>query len=215
MINSSCAASYFSPKLNGFYHSNMNPFAKPSIAKMGSPPSRSGDSSQCSNVSGRKIRCKRNALPNRKRCQLCTRSNFESLKRNFLTRMVVHSKKCDTLKGYKWARDSYVAKKWLDSMYRNTGATCYWCGETNLDCRTRTGSNGFTLERLSNKLPHLKRNCVFACGLHNRRSWRPGFTDLPFHLKKINDIIRVSRCTMLKQERMCLEIHSNRFGSTI
>ena len=205
-------ASYFLPNFNGIYHSNIDPFAKSSIAKMDSPP-HSGDSSQCSNVSGRKIRCKRIALPNRKRCRLCTRSNFESLKRNFLTRMVVHSKKCDTLKGYKWKRGTYVTRAWLNHQFRKTGATCYWCGFTNLDCRTRTGANGFTLERLSNNLPHLKRNCVFACGLHNRRSWRSGFTDFPFHLRKITTC--VDRQTILKQERVCLEILSTRFGSRV
>ena len=112
-------ASYFLPEFNGFYHSNKDPLAKPAVAKMGSPP-HSGDSPQlCSNVSGHKTRCKRNALPNRKRCQLCTRSNFESLKRNFLTRMVNHSKKCDILKGYKWPRGSYVTRPWLEKRYNN------------------------------------------------------------------------------------------------
>ena len=209
-MNVKRAASYFLPKLNGDSHSINDPFAKPSINS--SPRARTGvNSRKCSNKSGRGLRCKRAAMVGYKRCMNCTRSSYESIKRNFLTRMILHSKKSDRDKGYTWEPEEYVSRPWLEGLFKKSGPTCYWCGATNLNVRHRTGADGFTLERLSNDLPHLKRNCVFSCGHHNRGSWRKGFQIPPFHILKYRYSLHpgLERETMIKQDRLCLEIQSN------
>ena len=208
-MNTSCAASQFLPELNGDSMGPKDPNPQPTVTitlRTFSPVKFR----RCSNTSGHGSRCKREALPNRKRCQNCTRSNFYSLKRNWATRMVLHSKRSDKYKKYKWEPAEYVNKQWILTMFRKTGATCYWCGATNLNIKRRTGADGLTLERLSNKLPHLKRNCVLACGQCNRQSWRENFKLPPYHLLRYRySLSPVTRDTMITQERLCLEIRAS------
>ena len=207
-MKSSSAASHFLPELNGNSIGPKEPSPQPTITHIhrSSSPVKFR---RCSNTSGHGSRCKREALPNRKRCESCTRSNFYSLKRNWATRMVVHSKRSDKYKEFTWVPRDYVNKQWILSMYRKTGATCYWCGATNLNIDRRTGADGLTLERLCNQLPHLKRNCVLACGQCNRQSWRETFKLPPYHLLKYRySLSPVTRDTMITQERLCLEIRA-------
>ena len=209
-MSSNRAASYFLPDLNGDFHSEKDLITKPSIAtsaRIITPAHQR----KCSNRNGKGLQCKRFARIGFKRCAECSHSSFESLKRNFLTRMIVHSKSRDNTKGYKWAPTDYVDRPWLNAMFKRTGPTCYWCGAQNLNCRTRTGADGFTLERLSNDLPHLKRNCVFACGGCNRMSWRKGFCAPPFHVRKFRYSLHphLTQSTMVKHDRMCLELLSH------
>ena len=208
-MSSNRSASYFLPDLNGVFHSEKDPLAKPAIAT--SARKITGASiRRCSNRNGRGLPCKRVARMGFKRCAPCSRSSYESIKRNFLTRMIVHSKSRDVYKGFTWEPTNYVDRPWLDAMFKRTGPTCYWCGAQNLNCRTRTGADGFTLERLSNDLPHLKRNCVFACGGCNRASWRKGFNAPPFHVRKFRYSLHpdLTQSTMVTHDRMCLELQS-------
>ena len=208
-MNERCAASYFLPDFNGNSHSKKEPIAKPSIASSARQIT-GANLRRCSNKSGKGLQCKRMAMTGYKRCQNCSRSSYESIKRNFLTRMILHSKTRDNYKGFTWAPPDYVDRPWLESLFKKTGPTCYWCGATNLNCRTRTGADGFTLERLCNKLPHLKRNCVFACGACNRASWRKSFVAPPYHVRKYRYSLHPSltQATMINHDRMCLELTS-------
>ena len=208
--NVSCAASYFLPQFNGISMGKNKPIAKPSIARSPRSPG-SVIIRKCTNRSGHGTRCTREALPNRKRCKDCTRMNLESLRRNWPTRMVLHSRRNDEKRGFEWQPGSYITKGWLRRLFKKNGPTCFWCGATNLNLVRRTAADGFTIERLCNALPHLKRNCVFACATCNRKSWHANYKMPPFHLVKYRYSLdtRLSRDTILCQERLCLEIMAN------
>ena len=208
-MTGTCAAWYFSPKFIGKSMGKKEPSAKSAVVIEAIQRCRC-DFRQCTNRSGHGTRCKREALPDRKRCKKCTRMNLESLRRNWPTRMVLYSHRCDLKRSFKWAPSDYISKEWLTSMFARTGATCYWCGATNLNLVRRSGPDGFTVERLCNALPHLKRNCTFACATCNRKSWHSNFKTMPHHLSKyrFSRDPRLTRDTILCQDRLCLEIRS-------
>ena len=181
--------------------------AKSAIAKTPRAIS-SGDYQQCTARGGHGKRCILKAQPGRKRCEKCSRMNRESLRRNWPTRMVLCSRRDDLKRGFVWNESEYITKEWLKGLYRKRGAVCYWCGARHLNVVNRRGADGLSIERLENRLPHLKRNCVFACSDCNRRSWRSKFMMYPYHILKYRYSVdvRLSRETMIRQDRISLEI---------
>ena len=210
-----CAASYLCPGFNGNPMEIHETMAPPAVNDLARQSICEKKVDQCSNKNGRGKRCPRPAWNGFRRCERCHKSNQRSLKRNFLSRMVIHNRNRDHGKGFRWAPGEYVTRDWLLARLDAQGPICYWCGKGNLDTKKRLTDNGIQLERLSNKLPHLKRNCVFACGHCNRRSWRAKWDVTPHHLRRVEGSIdpRLTHKAKVIQDRVCLEL-SSRFGST-
>ena len=206
-----CAASCLAPYLNGDSMGIHEPYAQPSISNIARiSQAQSHETRRCSNTNGRGNRCKRPAWKHWKKCKQCHESNQRSIKKNYISRMVIYSRDKDQRKDITWKPEEYVTKEWLGKHFAKVGATCYWCGACHLDTYNRRGAKGLQLERLSNDLPHLKRNCVFACGDCNRRSWTSKWDKIPHHLLKYNHQLddRLSYKTKITQDRLCLEIAS-------
>ena len=103
--------------------------------------------------------------------------------------------------------EEYITKEWLKDLYK-TRNNCYWCGAGYLSTVTRQRNHGIQIERLCIKLPHLKKNCVFACAYCNRRSWQDTWKEEPYHLRKYRYCFhpKLRRETKILQDRLCLEI---------
>ena len=218
------AASYLEPYFNGNSMGSKGTMAPPAVndkARLDVCKKKVGDEKipaetirKCSNKSGKGRQCPRPAFKHFRRCEQCHMSNRRSIRRNYVSRMVIWSRDRDRAK-FKWSPGEYVTRDWLAHRLETKGPNCYWCGKTDLNTRKRLNDDGLQLERLSNDLPHLKRNCVFACGYCNRRSWSKKWKEVPFHLRKpLSGVeLRLTHKARITQERVCLEIHSTRFGS--
>ena len=217
--NNERVASYFLPEINGKSPLKQSTCAPQPMTEIAGKCQVQKNAELCSNKSGRGIRCKRFAQEGYKRCEKCLASGRRSVLRNFLTRMVVHSRTKDRQKGFKWDPEEYVDRNWMEKIFmKRYGRSCYWCGKV-MNRRKRTGSDGLQLERLNNSLPHLKSNCVFACGHCNRRSWRPKWDKVPHHCTLFPGALddRLEHCVKVNQDRVILDLlrrQSNRSGST-
>ena len=165
----------------------------------------------CSNRSGHGTRCKRFAVEGRKRCAKCAACARRTRIIHWASAMVNQSKTSDKAK-QRSSDDSYVNKLWLESLYK-THSNCYWCGAGYLTIGNRQRNGGLQIERLNNDLPHLQRNCVFACAYCNRRSWKPNWREEPYHLRKYRYCYhpKLSRVTKIRQDMICLELRSTFF----
>ena len=202
----SCAATQFLP---------ISPFESPldlkatalsTIAVDGSA-STSGNFRQCSNKGGHGTRCKRPAVEGRLRCAKCMACARKTRVIHWRITMVNQSKFADRKKDFTWRPEEYITADWLKFLYE-TQPDCYWCGASYLCTKNRRHNRGRTIERLDNSLPHLKRNCVFACAWCNRRSWQPSWKIEPFHLHKYKYCVspKLSRKTKLLHDRLVLEL---------
>ena len=209
-----CAASCLAPEINGDSMGFRDLDAPPAIGDIARTLQvQSYVTRRCSNKNGRGRQCPRPAWKHWKKCRKCHEGNRTSIKRNWLSRMVIYSRDKDQRKDITWQPEEYLTKEWLGNLFNKVGATCYWCGACHLDTYNRRGAKGLQVERLSNDLPHLKRNCVFACGDCNRRSWTKKWDKVPYHLLKYNHQLdkRLSHATKVRQDRICLEIASRNF----
>ena len=210
------AASYLYPLFIGNFPLKKQPIAQPAVANIArqSQVEKNVESKKmciivprCSNKNGKGMRCKRLAWVEEGvvRCKKCTLSNRKSIKKNWVSRVVMHSRDKDRGKKFEWKTEDYISKEWLETLLKERGNKCYWCG---IKCETgdRRKSKGCTIERLSNSLPHLKRNCVFACAHCNRRSWSLNWAVEPFHIRNIRKDERLLHSVKVLQDRLCLEI---------
>ena len=203
-----CAATRFSPILNGNSMGTEVPIAPPSMTIMRSPVTVE-KKRICSNRSGHGTRCKRIAVDGRKRCAKCMASARRTRVVHWEVTMVNQSKTADRRRKMEWESEEYITADWLRYLYKNQ-PDCYWCGASYLCTKNRRHNRGRTIERLDNKLPHLKRNCVYACAWCNRRSWQPGWEIDPFHLRKYRYCIdeKLSREVKIIHDRLMLELKS-------
>ena len=202
-----CAASCLFPIFNGNSMGNQKVIAKSAIANLARQSQVGKNVRQCSNKNGKCTRCTRPAWKNWKRCEPCFMSNRRSIKRRWMKRCVDMCILHDKVK-FTWDTKDYVNEEHMKWMYKTFGRICYWCGKQNLSIENRLGNDGLQLERLNNSLPHLKRNCVFACGMCNRRSWKRGWKKEPHHLAKIPKDPRLSHRSKVLNDMVCLEIKS-------
>ena len=182
------------------------PIAQPAIALIEHAKGRC-EKRLCSNRSGHGTRCKRPAVEGKMRCAKCAACARRTRVIHWASTMVNQSKTNDRPRPFTWREEDYITKEWLLDLYK-TRSQCYWCGAGYLSTVTRRRNHGIQVERLSNKLPHLKRNCVFACAHCNRRSWLKTWKEEPFHLRKYRYCFhpKLRREVRVIQDRLCLEI---------
>lgn len=75
---------------------------------------------------------------------------------------------------FTWNPSEYMTEQWVYDTNASQQQRCYYC---KIDCQRtnmRGIQNGLQIERLDNKLPHLKTNCVICCQACNSRQ----FSDL-------------------------------------
>ena len=169
--------------------------------------SSSGEIRRCSNRGGHGTRCKRPAVKDRRKCAKCLACGRRTRVIHWEVTMVNQSKTSDRKKKFKWQPEEYITGDWLKFLYK-TQPDCYWCGASYLCTKNRRHNRGLTIERLDNRLPHLKRNCVFACAWCNRRSWHRNWKIVPYHLRKYRYCVnpKLSRKTKLVHDRLILEL---------
>ena len=202
-----CAASCLFPIFNGDSMGNHEVIAKSAIANLAGQSHGEKEVRRCSNTSGRGKRCPRPAWGDWQRCEPCHKSNRRSIRRRWMKRLVDNCYFHDKDR-FKWNPADYVDEEHIKWLFEKQGPVCYWCGKKNLSITNRKGNDGLQLERLSNSLPHLKRNCVFACGKCNRGSWQPRWRKEPAHLANVPTDPRLTHRAKVVQDRLCLELNS-------
>ena len=110
---------------------------------------------------------------------------------------IVGSKRADRRKGCNIDELDYITFEWMESEWTKQEHKCYYRHCKRLmqykDCML---SNGLTIERLDNKKPHTKPNCVLACHhcncKHTRAQFMPGTEQSTIVINKQED----GRCSM-------------------
>ena len=73
----------------------------------------------------------------------------------------------DKAKQFTWDVEEYITVEWVKKQLRLQRSSCYACAEPLYD---------WSVDRLDNKLPHIKDNCAIACRhCQNGSSHRPTF----------------------------------------
>ena len=74
----------------------------------------------------------------------------------------------DKAKQFTWDADNYISVTWIKQQLRAQRSSCYTCAEP-LD-------EDWSVDRIDNKLPHIKDNCAIACRFcQNGSCHRPTF----------------------------------------
>ena len=202
------AASCLSPILNGNSMGKGETIAPPAIADSARQSQVQQNVRKCANKNGRGKQCPRPAWEGFTKCKECVMANRKSLKKNWPSRMVFMSRVKDKDRGFKWNEEDYIDKHWLGGLAKERGTDCYWCGVA-CDTYDRKKNTGCTIERLSNKLPHLKRNCVFACLSCNRRSWQKNWDTEPHYMSKVHVDSRLTHAVKIIHDRLKLDIRQH------
>jgi hypothetical protein len=85
-------------------------------------------------------------------------SSLAGLARSTVDAKITGHVATDTAKEYEWDPAAYVTYEWVKYKMRYQQFACFTCAAP-LGC---TGSE-FSIDRISNKLPHTRRNCAIAC----------------------------------------------------
>ena len=77
----------------------------------------------------------------------------------------------DKAKHFSWDAENYITVEWVKKQLRLQRSSCYACAEPLDD---------WSIDRIDNKLPHIKDNCAIACRhCQNGSSHRPTFKPTP------------------------------------
>ena len=114
--------------------------------------------------------CKREAAPNRKCCSECLaywvkydRKRNRTLKRT-VYKQIQNAKISDRKKGYKLDElKDYISVEFMLGEWKRSEKCHYDNCKVQMQYASCILPNGMTIERLTNKGPHTKGNCVLAC----------------------------------------------------
>jgi hypothetical protein len=76
--------------------------------------------------------------------------------------MVMHSKQSDKKYKLTYAEEDYIDPDFLIEHRKKRNNQCIYC-DIRLQSFNRRRFNGVTVQRLNNRLAHIKDNCVIAC----------------------------------------------------
>ena len=86
-------------------------------------------------------------------------------------RIVRDSKYNDSKRKRPTDGDTYITTKDLIVLQNKQQNKCFWCGIFMNWLERRSNKDGLTLERLNNRVPHLRENCVLACKSCNSKRY--------------------------------------------
>ena len=139
----------------------------------------------CNTKSGRNSwRCKRVRDPGHKYCFKCHTNVYASGKKRWSNHVVYDSQSSDRHRRYPIDSPDYITADWVRETAEKQNMKCYYC-DKKMQTARRTASDGLTVERLTECLPHLKSICVLACGDCNRRSRSGNFCPYPIDQAKL------------------------------
>ena len=99
-------------------------------------------------------------------CKPCVNRSSKWQVDNWPQVCVKFSKIADHNKMRLWNEDEYVTVEFLLAQYDKQEGYCFYRhpeGPLKMQTRCRQASDGLTIERLNNDLPHTKENCVLSC----------------------------------------------------
>ena len=145
------------------------------------------------------------------RCAGCAKSAILSNRKNWCRRVIQDCLQKDREKTWDepWDTADYITKEWVKAYYDEHGPRCFWCDK---ECRIveRRGVDGLQCERLNNKVPHLRSNCVMCCGGCNRASHQASFNRMPAkvdqYITQYNQPMQWSAQHARLQALLCLEL---------
>ena len=86
--------------------------------------------------------------------------------KRWANRMIMHSKQADKRSKRTYAEEEYIDPDFLIERRKKRNNQCIYC-DIPLQSFNRRRFNGVTVQRLDNKLAHIKENCVIACNQCN------------------------------------------------
>ncbi len=99
--------------------------------------------------------------------------NRKRTARNFASCIVQASKKSDKKRNRRFKEEEYVSCRWIHEQLEMQYSRCVYCCCKMLfgEGMSRKDPDGLTIERIDEKVAHIKENCVLACSLCNNRSY--------------------------------------------
>lgn len=107
-------------------------------------------------------KCKRLITSTRRWCPTCRTKCAKYQSGRWANRACVHSKIADQKANRRYNNDDFITPSRLVFLRSLQRDECVYC-KTKMQTGHRRKPNGLTIERINNKLPHIKHNIVLCC----------------------------------------------------